>query len=284
MPRAASPLDQQLGGGVGAAGVAQGNGQRGELGVWLVESGGPGVQIRRVTEGSAAARFGLQPGDVILSINGRGADSPHAVAQSIRQMQAGQSAAIELWRDGQTSELNIVLQPAREQYAVGFRGDESMGMVRPSGDLESRVMRLEQQLATVLQELRQLRPLQQSGSTTGIGGAGIGETTTATGFDASSTTTDAATAQPGVTTPPSSTTPAAGATEPAAQPAATPPATPAPATEPAAEDDNLFGTGSTTEDPAATATEPAATEAAPAEGEATPETAPAESGSDDLFE
>lgn len=211
MPPTTSPPDQKLGSGTGAAGSAQGGAQRGELGVWMVETGGPGVEIRMVTEGSAAERFGLQPGDVILSINGRGADSPQAVAQLIRQMQAGQSAALELWRDGQTSELNIVLQPAREQYEVGFRGDDALrGMSRPNGDLESRVMRLEQQLATVLQELRQLRQLHHSGSAqTRIGGAGTGETSTATGFDASSTTTTTGAAT------------AAGATEAALEPAAT---------------------------------------------------------------
>lgn len=228
MPPTTSPLDQELGSGIGAAGNAQSGAQRGELGVWLVETGGPGVEIGRVTEGSAAERFGLQPGDVILSINGRGADSPQAVAQLIRQMQAGQSAALELWRDGQTSQLNIVLQPAREQYEVGFRGDDAArGMSRPSGDLESRVMRLEQQLATVLEELRQLRQSQH--------GSGSGQTTIGGG---------AATAQSGVA-PPSSTTPAASATNPAARPAATPPATSTPATaEPAATaeggSDNLF--------------------------------------------
>jgi hypothetical protein len=247
----------------------------------MVESGGAGVQVRRITEGSAADLAGLQPGDVILGINGRGASSPHGVAQMIRQLPAGQTANVQFWRNGQTNELAIVLQPAREQYEVGFRGDDSIsGMSRPSGDLESRVMRLEQQLAALTQELRQLRQLHQGSSPSAIGGAGIGDTTT-TGFDATSTT-GTTTAQPGVT-PPSTTTPPADTTQPAAQPEATPSTTPAPATEPATGDDDLFG-AETTEEPAAT-TEPAATETAPAEGEVTPEAAPAtEAASDDLFE
>jgi hypothetical protein len=248
----------------------------------MVESGGPGVLIQRITEGSAADAAGLQSGDVILGINGLGASSPHEVAQMIRQMPAGQTATVQYWRDGRTNKLQIVLQPVRQQYEVGFRGDEPLaGASRTNGDLESRTMRLEQQLATVMQELRALRQemaqLRGSGSSSTAIGGGVGEATTATGLDAgtatATTTTDAAAAQP-ATTPPAAT--------PADQPETTPSA--APAADPATGDDELFD-GATTEEPAAPATETPATEgAAPAE-DTTPDAAPAtESSSDDLFE
>jgi hypothetical protein len=290
--RPASPLDDQLGSGVDrrSSGVGEAAGQRGELGVWLVESGGPGVQVRRITEGSAADLAGLQSGDVILGINGRGANSPHTIAQMIRQIPAGQTANVQFWRNGQTNELEIVLQPAREPHAVAFRGDDAMGsMSRGSGDLESRVMRLEQQIAMLVQELRQLRG--SGHSSTGIGGGGIGETP-ATGLDATSatdtTTTGTSTTQPGAT-PPSSTPPQSDPFDSTTAPAATPSTTePVPATEPAASDDELFDAGSATEEPATTptdtTTEGAAPAETPAEEEAASETEPAESASDDLFE
>src|SRR4051812_88908 len=65
--------------------------RRGELGVWMAASGGAGVQIRRVTPGSAAERAGLRVGDVVLQVNGRGATSPQGAAQLIRQVPIGQS-------------------------------------------------------------------------------------------------------------------------------------------------------------------------------------------------
>ncbi|MCI0335240.1 MAG: PDZ domain-containing protein [Planctomycetes bacterium] len=302
--RPAMPRDEQLRG--GQAAIA--GGQRGELGVWLVESGGPGVEIRRVTSGSAADQAGLQSGDVILQINGRGASSPHGVAQTIREMLAGQTAVVEFWRDGQSNELEIVLQPVREQYEVAFRGDDSLAemsvMNRAGGDLESRTMRLEQQLAAVIQELRHLRQemaqIRTSGSApTAISGGGIGTTTTETTPDpfgqpaagTATTTTGTTTTESATTAPAAAATPAdpfgETATEPTTTPATEPAAEPAtePATEPAAEDDELFGS-STTEEPAATETESATEEATPAEGEAATEEAPAEteSGSDDVFE
>lgn len=280
------------------------DGQRGELGVWLIESGGPGVEIRRITAGSAADLAGLQQGDVILKINGRGALSPHGIARMIREMPAGQAAVVEYWRDGQANEMEIVLQPARERYEVAFRGDEPrMDVNRAGSDLESRTMRLEEQLALVTQELRQLRQeitqLRTSASSqTGLG-RGIGEATTAAGFEAGATT-DATIAEPGAAiTPPAATEPAdvateddafgASTTEPAAtpivapegEPAAEPTTEPAaePATEPADESDDLF------EEPAATEAEPATEETAPTDDEAATEEAPAtEADSDDLFE
>jgi membrane-associated protease RseP (regulator of RpoE activity) len=274
--RPASPLDRQLGSGTGGSSAVNGAtaGQRGELGVWLVESGGPGVRVRRITEGSAAALAGLQPGDVILGINGQGANSPQAVAQLIRQMPAGETARIQFWRDGRTNELAIVLQPVRAQYEVGFRGDEPMnGIGRTSGDLESRVMRLEQQLATIMQEMRQMRQdmaLHRGGASSSAIGGGAGETTTdigATAAPGATPTGTSATDQPDATAPSSA--------APTTQPEAAPAGTPTPAAEPAADSDDLFG-GSPSEEPAA---------AAPAEGEAQPDAAPAtESTSDDLFE
>jgi hypothetical protein len=255
----------------------------------MVASSGPGVLTQRITQGSAADAAGLEPGDVILGLNGQGASSPYEVAQMVRQMAAGQTATVEFWRDGRSNQVQIVLQPVRERYDVGFRGYDSMNDIRrTSGDLESRVMRLEQQLAIVVQEMRQLRQLQQNRSDAATA-AGIANPTTSTGLDAATesispgttNTSGTATAQPDGTTPP-----ATGATQPAIEPATTP-TTPPPAAEPATNEDDLFGDDTTTEAPAATATEPATTEgAAPPADDATPaDTAPAtESTSDDLLE
>lgn len=148
--------------------------QRGELGVWLVENGGPGVEVRRVTQGSAADQAGLQSGDVILELNGQGTSSPHEVARMIRNMPAGEMATIQFWRNGEVNELQIALQPARQPYEAAYRGDASLtemnDSARREGDLEARTLRLEQQLAMVMDELRQLRQeiAIHSSSATGI--------------------------------------------------------------------------------------------------------------------
>jgi hypothetical protein len=236
-------------------------GQRGELGVWLVSSGGPGVEVRRITEGSAAAQAGLQPGDVILQVNDRGATSPQGVAQMIRETPAGETVVLEIWRDGTTDEMEVMLQPIREQYEVGF-GDREQSVMRPSGDLASRTMRLEEQLAMVMRELQQMRQemaqLRTSASSQpATDDATLTEPAAEPGFDSFD--------QP--------------ATGPAAEPAAEP------ATEPAAEEEDPFG-ASPTEEATPAETEPATEEATTGEAEPATEeeSAETESESDDLFQ
>jgi hypothetical protein len=293
---------------------------RGELGVWLVESPGAGVEIRRITEGSAADQAGLQPGDVILEINGEGADSARGVANLIQSMPAGETAFVEFLREGLANQVEVVLEPMRPRYNVGFRGDPTLREMNVSTDLESRTARLEEQLVLVLQELRQIRQdlaLRDSGAPRATaGGAEVGTAAaTATGYDTGAATPPQATTTESDTTfgaEPAATAPAAvggaaaaaadaaaddafGADADADAPAATTPATP-PATSP--PEDDPFG-GASTEEPAAeepaATEEPAAEEATAEEPEADADAAPAddgaatddtgtETGTDDLFE
>jgi hypothetical protein len=280
--------DAPMGGGQGMAGRGGG----GELGVWLVSSGGPGVEIRRITEGGAAAQAGLQPGDVILQVNDRGATSPRGVAQMIREIPAGEMVVLEIWRDGTTDEMEVMLQPVREQYEVGF-GDREESIGRSSGDLASRTMRLEEQLAMVMRELKQLRQEMaqirtSASSQPAAGEAALSEPAADPGFDAME---EPATGLTPATEPPATELPAqsdpfgASATEPATEPA-----TEEPATEPVAEgEDDLFG-GSTTEEATPAEAEPAPEEATPgeaepaAEEEATETETETESESEDLFQ
>jgi membrane-associated protease RseP (regulator of RpoE activity) len=240
--------------------------QRGELGVWLAASGGPGVEIRQITAGSAAEQIGLRPGDVILQVNGRAVMSPLEVQQIIRSIPAGQTVALEVLRNGAQQEVSVTLQPMRERYRSGYRGDD---LPARSGDLESRTMRLEEQLSMVMRELQQIRAdiarlhPESSGQPAGAG-TGIEEPIRQP--------------QPGPfdrfdTTQPEPIEPEQPATQPA-EPAQPEPSATEP-TEPAAEPaEDLFG-----EEPA----EPEA-EATPPEKEETETETEAETDSDSLFE
>jgi hypothetical protein len=135
--------------------------QRGELGVWMGESGGPGVQVLRVTSGSAAEKAGLRVGDIILQVNGRGAISPRDTAALIRQIAIGETGNLTVWRDGNQQQLQVTIQPVREiarempneaSHRVGFGRSDSA-----DSDLASRTQRLEQQINSLTQELASLR-------------------------------------------------------------------------------------------------------------------------------
>ena len=64
--------------------------QRGELGVFVIESAGPGVRVSRVAPGSAADAAGLEAGDVLMVINGQAVDQPQEVIRLIRAIAAGE--------------------------------------------------------------------------------------------------------------------------------------------------------------------------------------------------
>jgi serine protease Do len=76
-----------------------------------------GALVSSVTPGSAAAKAGLQPGDVILKYNGeqivRSGDLPAMVALG----KAGQKVPLEIWRNGKNLELSAELAASGDTLA-----------------------------------------------------------------------------------------------------------------------------------------------------------------------
>jgi hypothetical protein len=141
------PTDQTL-----AAGTAPG-----ELGVFVSDGASRGVVVSRVVAGSAAATAGLQPGDIIVGVGEEIIASPTDLTRLVRAMRAGEVAQLQVMRGDAEYDVDATLMPFRGQssssYGVGYRGSES----NVSGDLSSRVRRLEDQLAMVMDELQTIR-------------------------------------------------------------------------------------------------------------------------------
>ncbi|HEY3392823.1 MAG TPA: PDZ domain-containing protein [Lacipirellulaceae bacterium] len=135
-----------------AAGTAPG-----ELGVFVSDGATRGVLVSRVVTGSAAATAGLQPGDIIVGVGDQMINSPVDLTRFIRAIRAGEVAQLQVLRGGAEYDVDATLLPFRggqsSSYGVGYRGSESA----VSGDLSSRVRRLEEQLAMVLDELQSIR-------------------------------------------------------------------------------------------------------------------------------
>ncbi len=233
------------------SGATAANGQRGEIGVWLTANGGQGVRVGRLARDGAADRAGLKSGDIILQVNGNGVASPSATAQLIREIPIGQTAMLTVFRDGEQKQMQVTLMAARpgQQYQVGYGGDEGSNrsersaMETDSGGLAARTSRLEQQMESMTEELRQIRQQMSSMRANGTGaesGAGIGATPNA----ASPTSSSATPPQSGAasTTPSSSATPISTPTS-STSPAAGGPSTPStpPAVGSSESNDNLFG-------------------------------------------
>lgn len=68
-----------------------------------------GALIASVQDGSPAAAAALRPGDVIVKVNGRAADTPRAVSRAIADLAPGDKATLTLWRDGAEVQADITV-------------------------------------------------------------------------------------------------------------------------------------------------------------------------------
>jgi S1-C subfamily serine protease len=69
-----------------------------------------GVLIFDVPEGSAAAKAGVQPGDVLLEIDGAKVDSVEDLYTALREKKPGDQVTLKVLRDGQETTLTATLE------------------------------------------------------------------------------------------------------------------------------------------------------------------------------
>lgn len=80
-----------------------------------------GVMVARVVEDSPAARAGLQVGDVIAGVEGKGVESPWDLTMAVRGKAAGETARIEVWRDGRGLDFDVTIEE-RERRKIDLGG------------------------------------------------------------------------------------------------------------------------------------------------------------------
>ncbi|HEX5127926.1 MAG TPA: DegQ family serine endoprotease [Rhodocyclaceae bacterium] len=66
-----------------------------------------GALISSVDPGGTAAKAGLQPGDVILKLNGEEVKSSTDLPPRIADMKPGDTAKLQIWRDGKSREMTV---------------------------------------------------------------------------------------------------------------------------------------------------------------------------------
>jgi serine protease Do len=92
--------------GVGLAPITQGF--RGQSGY----RGEGGVGISQVISGSSADQAGLNPGDVILQMNGKSYSNPADLQKAIRALHAGQKVTLLVWSQGSKRLVSLTLGSA----------------------------------------------------------------------------------------------------------------------------------------------------------------------------
>ncbi len=91
--------------------IAHGHVERGWLGVEL-DTGGhkhPGAAIASVNHGGPAARGGLHPGDLVMSINGERVESTRELIRDVSSVNPGAIATLHVRRGTQTLDVSVVV-------------------------------------------------------------------------------------------------------------------------------------------------------------------------------
>ena len=105
--------------------VKHGKVDRGRLGIAiqevnpsLAESFGlksaTGALVSSTENGSPAAKAGLEPGDVILGLNGTAIASASELPALVADMQPGETAKLQVWRKGGTREIDVKVGAQKE--------------------------------------------------------------------------------------------------------------------------------------------------------------------------
>src|SRR5262249_22003595 len=101
---------------------------RGYLGVQVKEVESPevaarlrvarqhGATVTHVYDGAPAARAGVKPGDVILSLNGKALADSRALQRVVAQLPVGKPADLALMRDGKPAALRVTIEEQPDQF------------------------------------------------------------------------------------------------------------------------------------------------------------------------
>jgi len=94
-------------------------------------AGRKGAVVADLVPGGPAQRAGIQPGDVVVAVNGQPVTSNSEMTREIAKVQAGDVARLDLYRDGKERNIDIHtgLRPSEAQLALngGAAGDEDAG-------------------------------------------------------------------------------------------------------------------------------------------------------------
>jgi len=76
---------------------------------------GEGVLVNEVFDGDPASKAGIQPGDVVLKVDGQTVDTPNTLARVIAGFSPGKRAEVEVIRDGKRRTFVIELTERKEE-------------------------------------------------------------------------------------------------------------------------------------------------------------------------
>jgi serine protease Do len=87
-----------------------------------------GALVSSVDPGGPAAKAGLQPGDVILSVNGQPVNDSADLPAQIAGLSPGSSATVQVWRDKATKDLKVTIGSLSDAKVASNNADQSTAL------------------------------------------------------------------------------------------------------------------------------------------------------------
>jgi serine protease Do len=98
-----------------------------------VPEGTKGAVIQNVVPSSPGAKAGLQPGDIVVSLNGKAVASSSELTRGVSSVPPGQKATLSVLRKGQKKEVPVTVAKRPDEEALA-RGDFGGGEEEPPGE------------------------------------------------------------------------------------------------------------------------------------------------------
>jgi serine protease Do len=105
-----------------------------------------GALVASVEPDSPAGKGGVQPGDVIVAVNGHHVGNPRELAINISQTPPGTDAALAIYRDGGSKTVNVTIGTLQNDQASGRVGNSPQGSPTLGVGLQALTPQLRQQL------------------------------------------------------------------------------------------------------------------------------------------
>jgi len=74
-----------------------------------------GVLVNEVFDGEPAQKAGVQPGDIILKVDGAAVDTPSSLAKVVAGLTPGKPAKLKVLRNGEAVELSVLLSERKDE-------------------------------------------------------------------------------------------------------------------------------------------------------------------------